>query len=74
MGQGTQWLVDTRGQVGPGEVSEAFQEMAGGQCAVEAIEGRHPERDTYGPMVLVRGTQAQRPVVEQWLAGSNTIL
>eukprot|EP00969_Alexandrium_andersonii_P334151 14766511-Alexandrium_andersonii.AAC.1 len=25
-------------------------------------------------MVLVRGTQAQRPMVEQWLAGSNTIL
>eukprot|EP00969_Alexandrium_andersonii_P288498 12753966-Alexandrium_andersonii.AAC.1 len=48
--------------------------MAGGRRAVEAVEGLHPERDTYGPMVLVRGTQAQRPAVEQWLAGSNTIL
>eukprot|EP00969_Alexandrium_andersonii_P155072 6855694-Alexandrium_andersonii.AAC.1 len=25
-------------------------------------------------MILVRGTQAQRPVVEQWLAGASTIL
>eukprot|EP00969_Alexandrium_andersonii_P092257 4073819-Alexandrium_andersonii.AAC.1 len=48
--------------------------MAVGQCAVEVVEGLHPARDTYGPMVLVRGTQAQRPVVERWLAGSSTIL
>eukprot|EP00969_Alexandrium_andersonii_P108416 4782846-Alexandrium_andersonii.AAC.1 len=48
--------------------------MTGGQCAVEVVEGLHPARDTYGPMVLVRGTQAQRPVVEQWTAGSSTIL
>eukprot|EP00969_Alexandrium_andersonii_P091017 4017492-Alexandrium_andersonii.AAC.1 len=57
--QDMQWLVDTRGQADPGEVAEAFQSLAGGQCVVEAVDGLHPIRSTDGPMVLARGTHAQ---------------
>eukprot|EP00969_Alexandrium_andersonii_P070840 3127129-Alexandrium_andersonii.AAC.1 len=48
--------------------------MAGGQCAVEAADGLRPGRNTYEPMVLVRGTHAQRLVVEQWLGTTDAIL
>eukprot|EP00969_Alexandrium_andersonii_P051560 2264862-Alexandrium_andersonii.AAC.1 len=66
-GQDSLWLVDTQGQVAPRAVQEAMGALFGQAFAAEPVEGMHPARDSYGPMVLVSGPACLRGAVERWV-------